>query len=126
MDPKKLIEWIRTGVTREVLLVGRWALKVPKLTSGWTNFLYGLVANMREREYSAKEWPELCPVVFSVPGGWLIVMLRAGPLTDELLDRLDMVGFATPEDGRVLPIEMKGSSFGVLNGRIVVVDYGGK
>jgi hypothetical protein len=125
MNARKLIEWNRSGVMREVFLVGRWAVKVPKLTRGWRQFLRGLLANMEERELSANQWPELCPVVFSVPCGWLIVMRRAAPLTDEFLKTFDMVEFVLPEDGRTFPeIEMKGSSFGMLDGRIVVVDYG--
>jgi hypothetical protein len=36
-----------------------------------------LLANMQERDLSKLGWPELCPVVFAVPGGRLVVMRRA-------------------------------------------------
>jgi hypothetical protein len=120
-----LIEWKRAGAMREVFLVGRWAVKLPKLTRGWRQFLRGLLANLEERELSANQWSELCPVVFSVPGGWLIIMRRAEPLTDEFLANFDMMGFLMPDDGRAFPdIEPKGSSLGMLDGRVVAVDYG--
>ncbi len=60
--------WNRLGVTREVLLVGGFAVKLPKLTYGWKMFLCGLLANMQEREFASLRWPELCPVLFAVPG----------------------------------------------------------
>jgi hypothetical protein len=119
------IEWNRTGVSRDVLCIGRWALKLPKLKR-WQSFLIGLLANMQERELSKRDyWPELlCPVVFALPGGWLLVMRRATPLTDAQAAELDY-GMLWPEDGRpAIPAEPKPASFGVLDGRIVVVDYG--
>jgi hypothetical protein len=42
--PVSIIKWNPTGVMREVLLSGRWAVKLPKLTRGWRNFLQGLLA----------------------------------------------------------------------------------
>ena len=109
------------GATRAVLLVGRLAVKVPRIST-WRTFLNGLLANMQEREFARTGWPELCPVVFSVPGGWLLVMRRAEPLSDaewctvhpEWADREEYA----------VPVEMKRDSFGVLDGRIVAIDYG--
>src|SRR5690349_2511949 len=75
--------WIRTGVTREVFLTRRYAIKTPKLTGGWSFFLRGLLANMQERRLATARWPELCPMLFSLPGGWLVVMRRAEPLSQE-------------------------------------------
>ena len=64
-----MLEWKRAGAMREVFLIGRWAVKVPKLTRGWRQFLRGLLSNMEEREISANGWSEFCPVVFSLPCG---------------------------------------------------------
>ena len=119
-----MIEWKRVGTMREVFLVGRWAVKVPKLTRGWRNFLQGLLANMQERELFARGWPQLCPVVFSLRGGWLIVMRRAEPLTEEFFDTFDREAFAELEDGTFVPVEGKHSCYGILDGRVVAVDYG--
>ena len=110
---------------REVFLVGRWAVKLPKLSRDWRQFLRGLLSNMEEREFAANGWPEFCPVVFSLPGGWLVIMRRAQPLTDEFLLTFDRLDFLMPEDGRLFPeVEPKDDSFGMLDGRVVIVDYG--
>lgn len=132
--------WARTGVTREVFLIGRYAFKLPKLTYGWKMFLQGLLCNMQEAVWGrSKEMPEFCPVVFSIPGGWLVVMKRAMPLTDEqwrefLRDRLGIDGIKSfhPRDeikswtggDYFIPAEVKENSFGLLDGRVVVIDYG--
>jgi len=121
---RKWIEWKRDGVMREVFLVGRWAIKIPKLTRGWRNFLRGLLASIHEREMSTLGWPELCPIVFALPGGWMVIMRRAEPLSDEDFADIDLDRIFMPEDGRVIPGEPKGSSLGRFKGRIVVVDYG--
>lgn len=109
------------GATRAVLLVGQIAVKVPRMRT-WRTFLNGLLANMQEREFSRTGWPELCPVVFSVPGGWLLVMHRAVPLSDAEWCTVHP-DWAEREE-YVVPVEMKRDSFGVLCGRIVAIDYG--
>lgn len=109
------------GATRAVLLVGGVAVKIPRPTT-WRTFLNGLLANMQEREFSRAGWPELCPVLISIPGGWLVVMRRAAPLTDA---EWCEIGEDWPERGEyVVPVELKRDSFGVLGGRIVAIDYG--
>ncbi len=113
---------IRYGTTRTVLLIGNWAIKIPSFIE-WRLFLLGLLANMQERKFSATKWPELCPVLFGMPGGWFLVMRRAAPLSDAEWDALDPQIFCAPED-HFVPAEAKRDSFGTLNGRIVAVDYG--
>lgn len=109
------------GATRAVLLVGGIAVKVPRMTT-WRTFLNGLLANMQERDFARTGWPELCPVLFSIQGGWLVVMRRAKPLTDAEWRTMQP---EWPERGEyVVPVELKRDSFGVLNGRIVAIDYG--
>jgi hypothetical protein len=115
------VQIVRLGISRTVLLVGPLAIKVPTVRYGWAKFLRGLLANMQEREWARMVDGRLCPIVFSLPGGWLVVMLRARPLTDYEWRALDpIVGDAFRE----LPVERKSDSFGVLYGRYVAVDYG--
>jgi hypothetical protein len=113
---------IRRGSTRTVFLLGRYAVKVPR-ASTWRTFLNGLLANMQERGFAVTGWPELCPVLFSLPGGWIVVMRRARPLTDEEWFEFDPTGFVQRSDYCV-PAEEKRDSFGMLDGRVVAVDYG--
>lgn len=110
------------GTHRTTWLIGKYAIKIPVLVE-WRLFLLGLLANMQEAQFSACKWPELCPVVFRVPGGFLNVMCRAEPLTREEFFALDYEAFVDAEDYHV-PVENKLDSFGKLEGRIVAVDYG--
>lgn len=116
-------EWNRQGITREVFLTRRYAIKIPKLIYGWHKFLCGLLANMQEAAFGTTNWPELCPVVFSIPGGWLLVMLRVEMLTDAEWATFDVRAFCERGD-RTIPAEFKRDSFGRLDGRIVAIDYG--
>jgi hypothetical protein len=113
-----------------VIIVKKWALKVPTINSGWQYFLCGLLANMQEQWLSkiTRSGPDahkLCHVVFRIPLGFLIVMRKAAKLTDEEFaawrDNYDT--FIRYENG-FLPIEPKRSSFGWLDGRVGAVDYG--
>lgn len=113
---------IAYGVTRRVFLFGRRAFKIPTM-SEWRLFLLGLLANMQEAKFSKCGWPELCPVLWSLPGGFLVVMRRARVLTDEEFERIDLESFVQG-DGYIVPAEIKSDSFGWLDGRLVAVDYG--
>lgn len=124
------MRWIRSGITREVFLVGQYAIKVPSFRT-WRHFVQGILCNLNERTWWQLTRDErLCPVLFSIPGGFLIVMRRAdalapageyaesfGMLTRERIqERLEnLIGF---------PVEPKPDSLGVLDGRIVAIDYG--
>lgn len=115
----------RTGITRTVLLIGPWVFKVPSLRYAgdrWKGFLRGLLANMQERELSTRGFAILCPVVASLPGGFLVVMRRAQPLSND-----EWSPFYAQQwiDRHGLPVENKRDSFGRIDGRIVALDYGG-
>jgi hypothetical protein len=116
-----------------VLLVGRWAIKVPNFRYGWTLFLKGLLANMQERGWW-RHWQEgrhlMCPVLFSDPLGFLVVMPRCEEIKRHLTDDEAMpffYGVPSSETSRGyvgLSVEDKSDSFGLLDGRIVAIDYG--
>lgn len=110
------------GVTRTVILVGRLALKFPAVGE-WRLFLLGLLANMQERQFGRAGWPELCPVLWSIPGGWLVVMARAREMTTEEFEAFDFDRFVLGGT-YVVPVERKADSFGWLDGRVVAIDYG--
>lgn len=114
---------LKRGATRLVLLTKRYAFKVPRVVS-WRLFLCGLLANMQEREFSRADWPELCPVLFSLPGGWLVVMPRCEPLNDAQWDQTEAWMAKDSDRDYVVPVELKRDSFGMLGSRIVAVDYG--
>lgn len=106
-----------------MILVGKIALKLPK-PQLWGNFLRGFLANMQEGTFSEIGWKQLCPVLYEAPGGAFLIMRRARPLTEQEWDEFDYNEFIETGDGYTVPVEMKPSSFGVLDGRVVAVDYG--
>lgn len=110
---------IKRGATRTVFLLGGLAFKFPTFYS-WENFLYGLLGNMQETRFSQLGWEQLCPVVFSINFGLLVVMKRAMLLTDIEFSNMNYNDFIKVG----VPVENKQCSFGWLNGRIVAVDYG--
>lgn len=113
---------LRTGSTRAVLLVGCLAIKLPALVS-WRRLLLGLLANMQERQFWTMKHPALCPVLWSLPGGFVVVMRRAEPITRDQFDAIDWESWKDQPD-LFVPCETKLDSFGWVDGRIVAVDYG--
>ena len=115
------------GSNRLVILTRRHALKIPNLRCWW-RFVWGLIDNMQERRVNGRgRWPTrhdgVCPILFSLPGGFLNVMPRARPLTDDEWAAFDPAEHCR-RDGYVISAEPKQDSFGVLSGRIVAIDYG--
>jgi len=114
---------ISHGSTRTVLLTKKYAIKIPSFVE-YKLFLQGLLANMQEVAFSKTGWPELCPVLFYIPFGIITVMPRCEPLTREQFDKLDYFMFTLRENYVLTFVEHKIDSFGILNGKIVAVDYG--
>jgi len=110
------------GATRLVIFVGGWVLKIPSIHS-WKHFLWGLLGNMQERQFSKSDMEGLCPVIFSIPWGFLNVMPYARPFSDAEFLAFDFKSFTERED-YIIPVEHKTDSFGWLNGRPVAIDYG--
>lgn len=107
------------GCTRLVILTRKYAIKIPQFHYEWRHFLFGLLANMQEVQFSKMKDERACPVLFSLWGGWLLVMPRCEPITRDDFRRLDISDYNPP-----IPVEDKEDSFGYYNGRIVAIDYG--
>lgn len=121
---------VHRGVSRSVLIVGRWAIKVPTTRPygrrgdrlwAWTR---GVQANKSELDWS--EVDGVAPVLHSWLGGIVQVYPRCAPAVGEEFEWLDH-----PNDPRwrgigdtILPNgDRKRSNVGVLNGRLVWIDY---
>ncbi|QKW15395.1 hypothetical protein [Verrucosispora sp. NA02020] len=122
---------VHRGITRTVVLTRRYAVKVPSLRGHAEGGLrgrlaglaHGLLANQSERQWSGYEpWVGLvAPVLWSWLGGVVQVYPRCEPLPvtcrheyvgDESLPVLD------PDPG-----DHKADNYGLLDGRIVRIDY---
>lgn len=111
---------IRRGSNRTVLLVGPWAFKFPTLAS-WRDFLFGLLNNQTEARVG-RQHAGACPVLWHLPGGWLVVMPRVQTFTAEEWRAFNYA--AWQEAHGPLCVEPKPCSFGRYAGRVVAVDYG--
>jgi hypothetical protein len=112
----------RTGCTRVVLLIGRFAVKFPCIDE-WRRFLQGLLANMNEVLWSRANLDGFAPVLWSLPGGFCLVMKRAQILTDEEFLSLDFEAWRDRGD-YIIPAEAKSNSLGWIDGKVVAIDYG--
>jgi len=116
---------IRVGSSRWVLLVGRLAIKVPRM---WppSRIASGLRANEFERlvmrRYApAFGWRELCPVLWADRFGLLLLMPRTEPVSQ--VD-VYLLSAAVLEHHPAPPCEMKAEHWGRLpDGRIVAVEF---
>lgn len=116
---------IRRGITRTVLLIGPWAVKIPALNGRSSPTLLdikgalwgisrGIQANLSEREWSQCEG--VCPVRWTL-FGLVNVYPRADLVTHELTeDEYEAIGFIGSTD-------RKPQNVGLLNGKLVWIDY---
>lgn len=122
MNKFQMIGTIRletSGQNRDCWLIGDRAIKTPTLRHGWTYFIHGLMANIRERRnWESSMHPRLARLIWAAPGGWLNVYQRY-----EVLDRP-----LTGEELKLLPVfnpDPKRGNYGLgENGKIIVLDYG--
>jgi hypothetical protein len=114
---------LKYGTTRTVILTKNYAIKIPTFVT-YKLFLNGLLGNMQEHLFwkHLKSY-KLCPILFYIIGGFLLVMPRAKELTREEFFNLDFEEFMD-EDKWLVPVENKLDSFGWYKGKIVAVDYG--
>ena len=109
-----------------VIETDRNVYKLPSWRYGWRYFLKGLLANIQEVTVSG--WhagrPDgfVCPVLRSLPGGWLVVMPRLRVMSEEEWREFDREGFER-ECGYEVG-DLKPDNLGWLDGRWVWIDYG--
>ena len=113
---------IKYGASRTVFLTTKYAIKRPSFQS-YRLFLHGLLANLQEVKFSKSKLDGLCPVIFYLPLGLLVVMPRCRVLTFDEFDPKKLEEFIDKENYRI-PAELKPDSFGYLNGKLVAIDYG--
>lgn len=128
---------IKGGCTRSVILIGNYAIKIPRLNYGWRLFLTGLLCNMQEVAFSKINDKRMCPVLWFIKGGFLLVMPRCEQLTEDEFNTLRIKYFWDKESKATngyygdckIPVEHKIDSFGWhkwdgVNDSVVAIDYG--
>jgi hypothetical protein len=114
------------GTTRLVIILTNVVIKIPNFTYSWQNFLRGIIGNIEERNtwkfskilIEGDKSHLLCPVLWCSWGGWILVMKKIErPITvDEFEYIEEHVEFFEGDDSI--------NNYGVLEGRIVKIDYG--
>src|SRR6267154_759327 len=92
------------GSTRWAILVGKYAIKIPSL-SNYEDFLKGLLSNAAESQWSkTMNWTKkFCPVLFTLPGYFMVIMPRVQVLSENefmryehTIERFIMIGDKDP------------------------------
>lgn len=116
---------IKKGTTRTVILIGSYAIKIPRFwhkfpSHRWKIFLRGILANIDENFWwkCAFQKEKLCPVLWKSPLGFILIMRRAAPLKEEEYDKEKL-----ENDFKLLPLDNKLINFGKIENRIVLIDY---
>lgn len=109
------------GSTRWVVLTRWLAFKLPRLGSRGRACNLWELNTWRVDAVRFAGWREvLCPVLWGDPWGWLLVMPRTAPVTEEALQQ----GVWERDFDPSLPTEHKVADWGVLSdGRVVAHDY---
>lgn len=113
------------GITRLVIIFNSFVIKVPRIDHGHVNFLYGCLANWKERQFykKFKNILYLTARDLVIPSLWCSwfglfqIQKRAQPLDREL----------TPKEihkFKDICTDSKKENFGIYEGRVVCVDYG--
>lgn len=119
------------GQSRLVVLVGNVAVKVPwiKRVSVLTwvgQILQGRNCNKAERAaWDERKFSHLCPLLYADRYGWIVMMRRAMPMTDDEFDAWFASDCWPYVPNTSVPYELSAKDAGFLpDGTPVMVDYG--
>ena len=122
---KKNIKLVLCGCTRNVILVGKVAIKIPKI-SNFRLFSLGIRHNKKEKKVTdAKITANISPVIFSF-FGLFIISKRACHVKNRGLYFVDFAELCAKNKNLTMFFirDAKPCNFGYLNGRLVKIDYG--
>lgn len=114
---------VRKGITRIAILVGWYAIKLPRLSNGHLNFLHGCLSNYGERDFykkcrDYKPMAELiAPSYFCTLFGLVQIQKRCVENKRELTEE-ELLKFECVRHG-----DKKPANFGYIDNRLVCLDY---
>jgi len=114
------------GGTREVLLFGRWVLKVPTLRYGTRQAVLGMLANLNERDMTihAAGDRRLARTVWCAPFGMAAVQERVGKPLGRSLSHEERYAFPLRDFCGEPSVEGHNTALR-QDGTLVCFDYGG-
>lgn len=117
---------IKNGITRWVILTKKYAIKFPNPSYSLKHFLKGWIANMQEKEswkfynsiHAEEQYikDQLCPVLNSYFYTFFIIMPKVEEIKDDNFIGLDDLQYVCNDH--------KKENYGILNGKVVCIDYG--
>lgn len=113
----------RQGSTRDVILTVNYCIKIPSLASDWRHFLYGMLANDKEKRMTKEPIDNLNinQVIIGLPLGLCNVYKRAKPLShEEFLERLEEIKKASLD---LSWGEGFHCNYGLIDNEVVILDY---
>ena len=108
------------GCHRFVIMFDKVVIKLPNPLYCTKWFVKGLKGNIQEARLSKTGNKNLCPVLFYLPLGLLLVMKKASSLTGRD-SGIDLNKFMS--EGNITTAENKMESFGWFDGQLVCIDY---
>lgn len=114
------------GCTRTVILVGRYAVKIPTFSS-WELFLKGLFNNIQEGKYVDLNTPDLAKVLYCNTLGFICVMEKVRPVRNRGLFWVELSKLVSDSHlpSEFILYDAKPENFGYdHNNRLVKLDYG--
>lgn len=114
-----VITMIRYGLSRMVILIGSYAIKIPNPFNGDGLFVTGMIGNILERSRwkECNKHPMVAEQLYCFPLGLFAIMRRYD----------DMGGEITQEEYESMPflnIDIKRNNFARTTKGIIVLDYG--
>jgi hypothetical protein len=115
---------LHSGVSRMVVVCGPVASKFPRGVRGLRSNAYEAGIWKRNKSHPTRG-QHLCPVLWCAPFGLLLLMRAAKPLPPDtdLTEVLCEDWWDYMPGGDEWPCEPKPADWGLLDGRIVAVDY---
>ena len=113
----------KCGATRNVWLIDKYAIKIPRARS-WRTFLNGLLANLTEREFSTMRSPLLAEVKYSDPIGLVLIMERADKVLRYTTKNTSNFFKRCEDEG--LPTDWNPWNIGVFGRQWKLIDFGTK
>ena len=117
---------IERGVTRIVFVFNSFVIKIPSFTQ-YNHFLYGLLANLKEKKWSGKH-KDLAKVFYCSRTGLFLIMEKAevvsnnidwGEFCDSLIDK-----YKDDELKEFMLSDLKPNNWGYVKNRLIKIDYG--